>query len=166
VGRCCRTVLLRSWRFVILYGWWLRGMVPSSVVGSWVFSKILNILRCVLLIQLQRVKQRQFLHAQYYFHYGEVVDVTPCGLDPSRMPSDGLQLAARYSNCNSNICRGVGPESWTGAHLINKCFTFGYYCLVLLSFHLLLFPLQICWHYLCLLYKVATWQAGIGNADI
>jgi len=38
VGRCCWTVLLRSWRFVILYGRWLRVMAPSSAVGSFVYE--------------------------------------------------------------------------------------------------------------------------------
>jgi len=52
----------------------------------------------VLLTQSQKVKHQQFLQAQFlhthdYFQYGELVDVTACGLDPLGCPqkADSLQ---------------------------------------------------------------------------
>jgi len=57
-----------------------------------VLSKILNISRCVLLIQLQRVKHKQFLQAHDYFQYGELVAMTACGLDPLGCPQKADSL--------------------------------------------------------------------------
>jgi hypothetical protein len=47
---------------------------------------------CVLLIQLQRVKHQQFLHAHDYFQYRELDDVTACRLDPLGRPQKADSL--------------------------------------------------------------------------
>jgi len=47
----------------------------------------------VLLIQLQKVTHQQFLRTHNYLQYGELADVTACGLDPLGCPqmADSLQ---------------------------------------------------------------------------